>query len=427
MQNFIRSEQFREIVLKTGFFSLCATLVLISFPAVYSRYTLGVFIFSGFCLWLADSTSCTRIMRRYWLLILPPLVYFMLNIVSMIMQQGNIKLIEAQLMFLLIPVFGFPVLMDIYSTSRASWLFKSFIYGLSLVSLFLIFRIIVVFLSALPADQPVLDFLKQHNPDFVSLNFSVLEHPSYLSFKINFSLILLITSSKLFTISNPLKWGLFIVFSVMIFLLASKSGFIVWVAVCIFAVFSTLRHRNLKAFSYILIVLSLLVLTFLSLRKIDRINYFIVYSGRAIKQQDFDWKNLDQRTREWYTSISLIKNKPLTGYGIARIQDSMVEEYWRLGFNEEAELRMNAHNQFLEAQLTFGVAGTIILIWMLLTPLLFKRLQRFAFLSVPFVAMTCFFLFFESMFNRQWGIMFFLIFYLIIVLHDSPKPDSYAD
>jgi len=51
---------------------------------------------------------------------------------------------------------------------------------------------------------------------------------------------------------------------------------------------------------------------------------------------------------------------------------------------------------------------------MLLTPLFLGRKLKYPNLASAFVVMISFFLVFESMFNRQWGIMFFILFYFIL-------------
>ena len=101
----------------------------------------------------------------------------------------------------------------------------------------------------------------------------------------------------------------------------------------------------------------------------------------------------------------------------------MVEEYLKNGWVEEARLRLNAHNQFLETQMTFGIPGTLSLLWMLFTPLIFRKRLMYSKLATAFVLMMTFFLMFESMFVRQWGIMFFTLFYCILVIPPKDKND----
>ena len=123
-------------------------------------------------------------------------------------------------------------------------------------------------------------------------------------------------------------------------------------------------------------------------------------------------------------AIQIIKEKPVTGAGYYLIKDEMLDKYIENKFFEEALLQMNAHNQFLEAQMTFGVFGTLSLLLMLLAPLIFRKRLRYPHLMTGFILMISFFLLFESMFNRQWGIMFFLLFYFILGIQNPETEDN---
>jgi O-antigen ligase len=144
-----------------------------------------------------------------------------------------------------------------------------------------------------------------------------------------------------------------------------------------------------------------------------RINFSLIELSRGIKSSGGDIKNIDERTREWYSAIQLIKKKPLLGYG-NDYQEKLIQRYMENGFGHEASNRFNAHNQFLETQLQFGMPGTVILLWILFGPFLSIARSPYPFLyKVFFVLITVNFIF-ESMLVRQWGIMFFLIFYLLL-------------
>ncbi|MBN2633345.1 MAG: hypothetical protein JXR66_07315, partial [Bacteroidales bacterium] len=78
--------------------------------------------------------------------------------------------------------------------------------------------------------------------------------------------------------------------------------------------------------------------------------------------------------------------------------------------------RLNTHNQFLEAQMTFGVAGTVVLLLLLFLPVFFRNRMIYPQALLALISLTVCFLLIESMFNRQWGIMFFLLFVNLLAL-----------
>jgi O-antigen ligase len=90
-------------------------------------------------------------------------------------------------------------------------------------------------------------------------------------------------------------------------------------------------------------------------------------------------------------------------------------EYKKQGYNNEASLRLNSHNQFLETQLTFGITGTLVLLWLLFGPLLRKGGITNPVIYKAFLIIILTSSLFESLFVRQWGIMFFVLFYCIQV------------
>jgi len=414
----------REVISQAGFFLLGVTLFMISNQRMISLYSLAGFLMAGLVIWIIDFKDTLRYFKSKWYLIAPPLIYFLLYQISLILQRGNVILLERYLMFLAIPILGFPLFSSKYIQRRIPNLFKLYVAGLVLVSFYLIIRVIIVFFMTLPENEPVLDYFVKNNPKFVSWGFSVLEHPSYLSMKLVFAFIILYNFSEEWKIGSIFKWTVFVLFTATIFMLASKAGIIAWIVSGFVLLLINVRRSTMKPVAYVIIFSFLIGLTIFSVNKFERIRFFIVYTGRGLAQKDFDWKNLDQRTRNWYAATTLIRDHPITGNGFVKTEDRMVEVYQQEGFTEEAELRMNAHNQFLEAQMTFGIAGTFSLFWMLLTPLIFRRKLSLKKLVVPFFLIFVFFILFESMLNRQWGIMFFLLFYFIILLGISPDSDQ---
>lgn len=321
-------------------------------------------------------------------------------------------------MFILIPLLGFPVFIHDTFKKNSEYFLKIFIAGLFVVSVFLIIRIIII--SIIGAGQgSILDFVKNNNEDLFSLGFSILEHPTYMSLKVNFAILLLLTFKNKWQLKNIYIISSLIALSMMVFLLASKAGIIVFMIIIISVMIKTAATRANKAIIYLLLIPVFIFLSFSIVKNIDRIEWFIHYTGLELKSENGDLKKFDQRMREWYTAIQIIKEKPFTGFGLSNIEKRMVEEYLRYGFEEEAKLKMNAHNQYLEAQMTFGIAGSISLLMMLLIPLIYRKQIRYPRLMTIFIAMVSFFLMFESMFNRQWGIMFFLLFYCILCLGEE--------
>jgi len=403
---------------RVGVISLFCTFFLLSFPRSWSLYPLGLFLFCGLLLWISDFRLICSKLLGLWFFILPPVLYFLIHLLSVILQNAELNILTNRLMFILIPLLGFPVFIHDTFKKNSEYSLKIFIAGLFIVSVFLITRIIII--SIIGAGQgSILDFVKNNNEDLFSLGFSILEHPTYMSLKVNFTILLLLLFKNKWQLKNIYFISSLIVLSVVIFLLASKAGIIVFMIIVISVMIRIASTGAKKIITYLLLIPTFIFLSFSIVKNIDRIEWFIHYTELELKSENGDLKKFDQRMREWYTAIQLIKEKPFTGFGLANIEKRMVEEYLRYGFEEEAKLKVNAHNQYLEAQVTFGIAGSISLLMMLLIPLIYRKQIRYPRLMTIFIVMVSFFLLFESMFNRQWGIMFFLLFYCILCLGEK--------
>ncbi len=401
---------------KIGFWSLAFTFFTISFHRFLSLYVLGFFLFTGFALWILDNHKLYNDFFKIWYIILPPVLYFLINLFSIILQFGSFSVIIKRLMFFLVPVLGFPIFYSKYTSSKISILFKSYALGILIVSIYLFIRFLLKVHTNYPGDIPVISWILQHDQEYTSVGFSILEHPTYLALKINWLLILLffVNDSKKIDLKSWIYLLLIVFLSVILYLLSSKAGLFLWIILVVaFFVNRILKAHN--PFFYIFSIVVFLFVVGITVTQIPRVKRYINSIEQVTDSTQIDWKNLDQRTREWYSAIQLIKEKPVFGHGLAKIEDRMVEEYKKNGWEEEARLRFNAHNQFLEAQMTFGIPGTLSLIWMLITPVLVRKRLKYPKLAVAFTAMMSFFLLFESMFNRQWGIMFFILFYCILL------------
>jgi O-antigen ligase len=117
---------------------------------------------------------------------------------------------------------------------------------------------------------------------------------------------------------------------------------------------------------------------------------------------------LQLRLLSWDAAISLIKDRPLKGYGPGETQKRLNHYYDLHGYTEPLRHSHNAHNQFLQTWLETGLTGLFVLsaIFILLFKSVFgKRERRLLFLGLAFVLLLN--AAFESVLNRFSGISFF--------------------
>ena len=345
---------------------------------------------------------------------MPPLLYFIIHLFSVVFQGGGIFLLENRLMFFLMPIFGMPLFCSDLFSQRVITILKAFTAGIFIVCIFIFIRAIYLVIDNYNFEFTFLQNVKENKDIFFFTNLSILEHPSYLAMKINWVIIILTWFKSRIIKNRLLRIIIISLLSLVIFLIASKSGIVVWLFIMVVLIILNIRNNQYNFLLYFVIIPFFLLLTYRIIVDIDRVGVFLNSIKTGLDKENIDWKNLDQRTREWYSSMQLIKENPITGVGLARVEERMVTEYIKHGWDEEAFYRFNAHNQFLEAQMTFGIAGTLSLIWMLFAPLMVRKRYGYPHLTAVFVILISFLLMFESMFNRQWGIMFFMIFYFLL-------------
>ena len=409
---------------KTGFFSLLITLFLISFPRSWSLYPLVFFLVCGLFLWVFNFKNLKTSFLNKLNYLLPLIIYFFIHLISLLLQKGNILLIEKILIFMFVPLLGFPVFNSEFFKINIIYLKISFIAGITIILFYLIFNAIYSVYRVIPDDYTFIEFLSLMKERFFGSYISVLEHPTYLSMKILWCLLIFLIIPSELKIKRNLIIFFFLLFSVFLFFLASKAAIILW---AILTVILMVKWPTKKIGKIIVIMFFVPIFTLfvgISINNITRIKGFISDKKSALNKEKIDWKNFDLRTREWFSAIQIIREKPLSGCGLVKVEDRMVEEYLKNGWKEEAKLRYNAHNQFLETQMTFGIPGTLSLLWMLFNPLIFRKRLKYPLLATAFVIMISYFLLFESMLVRQWGIMFFTLFYCILMFSEKDEKDN---
>ncbi|MCJ7449547.1 MAG: O-antigen ligase family protein [Bacteroidales bacterium] len=403
----------------SGFFTLCLTLFLMPFPRSWSLYALGAFLFFGFLMWISDFVKLKELFGQKWLIVLAPVCYFLLHIIYFMFDPKWIYL-EEKLMFFLIPILGFPVFISDYFSKNLSILLKSFIYGIILICLFLFLRSTwesISFTDGVINFEPLTDQnLSRYNWD----QLSIFEHPTYLTIKVLWVICLLAFSGSYLNISKTIRLLLILCLSIIVFFLSSRAGILILSFILIYFIYSYLNMTRRRILLLLIIPLILFgVYKITSLNR--RMNRMMVETIERSAIEKTGIKGLDPRTKSWFSAMNLIKEKPVFGVGL-NARNILAAEYARQGYKTEAELKLNAHNQFLETQLTFGVSGTLILFWML-GILFMKRKESWGSeLIYSFLIVVIFSMFFESILVRQWGIMFFILFYCFLTM-SNVEPD----
>lgn len=126
------------------------------------------------------------------------------------------------------------------------------------------------------------------------------------------------------------------------------------------------------------------------------------------------------------TALKCIAERPLLGYGVGDYDTVLADRFVAEGHEGFATLPFNAHNQYTETMLALGVPGLLVMLVWLLMPLWLAWRRKRGFwevLVLTFIVM--FSLLFESMLERQMGLLFVALLYaimIVIINLSAPSP-----
>lgn len=310
-------------------------------------------------------------------------------------------------------LFLFPVFLagkKIGSTNGFKLALKAFVTGCCLSAVILIIRACYLFFS------------KNQNAFFYE-SFSFYMHPTYLAMYFNFAIaVLLLGGDSINKFARYQKIIFSLILSAAIVLISSKAGLLGLVLVFIvsFIVFAVSRRKAKFVFLLAIILGGIYFI----------LNYFIDQHQNRFKTLEhiLDKKGLDKTSSEssmsrifvWKSCTELIKAHPVFGVGTGDIKDELIKLYQQNGITGALTKKLNAHNQFLQTAVALGLIGCLIL-----TASLFLPLVRFFILKewlyVAFLLLIIFNFLFESMLERQDGIMFYAFFNALLFFEAENK------
>jgi O-antigen ligase len=193
-----------------------------------------------------------------------------------------------------------------------------------------------------------------------------------------------------------------------IILLGSRSSLIIAGIVLLVRVYlaTANRKRVLLRLGICVILGGVLVLSIPTLRnRFMRFDYNVAsYSGISF------------RAKIWSNALIQAEASPVWGYGYTNSQEALQEQYIKTNFRRAQIANMNAHNQYIQTVLDSGVLGLLPLLLMLLIPI-FRKQKSFTAMSFWIFMLVA--LVTESFFRRQFGVVFYTLFYSLFVIRSG--------
>ncbi|MCX6251906.1 MAG: O-antigen ligase family protein [Bacteroidetes bacterium] len=241
-------------------------------------------------------------------------------------------------------------------------------------------------------------------------------HPGYYSMYITFAMsnilyFLLIRQSVKGFPKVTAHILILLFFTLMIVLLSSKAGLLIWLCVigfyAVILLFKYKRWRTVVIFVAVALTAFVLFLLLFPTAA-DRVSQ--AKQDIAFKDSiDNSGRSTGDRILIWKSSEEIIKKHFLFGVGTGDVRDKLMEEYRRGNVIAVLKHYLNAHNQYVQTFMALGIFGLLILITMIVTPAIFSLKREnyiyFAFLFIVGISMI-----FESMLERQEGVVFYAFF-----------------
>ena len=305
-----------------------------------------------------------------------------------------------------ITLFLFPILILIgYHNDKInlSRILKLLIYGTITSSLFCLINAVISYY-----------FLKDNNAlTYISL--SLFHHPSYFTMYLNFVVGLIYLNNLKpimnFKLSTNLSMIIVSFLSFFVLFATSKTGWITNILVHLFFISCMFLKKkiNKKAIIYFLVLMVPFSTVIYTNKKIQtRFNEIITNSFQK-KDQKEELSSTTIRKKIWSSSLKLIKEKWITGYGTGLSKKVLQEQFKKDGYDSILKRNYNSHNQYLQVFLDQGVFGFLLL--MLFTfGMLYASLKQKDFIYALFLVIMILNFMTESILETQSGVIFFAFF-----------------
>ena len=343
--------------------------------------------------------------------ILPYTIFFIVTVIGLLYsedQSNAFKNIEVKLSFLFFPILFLFSKFDYRGTANNA--LKSFVVG----SLF------AVVLGLVKAGLNTYE-TGSFKPFFYG-DIALYHHNSYTSLYYNFVVIIMYVASL-----APRK-GLYLapfraflgigLFTLIIIMLGSKAGILtiglVHIAAMGYWVFQHKRYTQGIASIILFGGISLGAYLFSPTLQ-TRINE--VFS--SLSKENTEHSSSSTRLVTWSTGIEIIKENPIMGVGIGDAQIELNKKYNEKEHYDLSKRNLNPHNQFIQTQIASGLIGSLAFLFALFHH--FKLAFREKLWI--YIGLVCLFAinnFFESMLEKQDGVVFFMFFSSLLLTRIAP-------
>ena len=244
---------------------------------------------------------------------------------------------------------------------------------------------------------------------------SLFHHPGYFTMYLNFviGLIYLNNLKPIKDLKLP-KNSSFVIISFLSFFIliaSSRTGWITNILVHLFFIScifysKKISKKTLIYFLVLIIPFSTVIYTNETIQ--NRFREIITNTFEKDEKKKVRSSTL-VRKKTWSTSLKLVKEKWITGYGTGLSKKVLQEQYKKDGYDYMYKKNYNSHNQYLQVLLDHGIFGFLILAFFTFG-MLYASLKQKDFIYALFLAIMILNFMTESVLETQSGVIFFAFF-----------------
>lgn len=356
--------------------------------------------------------------------LITPILYYLLCIIALIWTIDinlTTKYLSKSIFFLLIPLFFF--LISPFHKQNRNKIFLNYSYLTGVIALIFLLMALVKYLKT-----------KDINSFFYHELVTLEVNAIYVSLFVSFAAIFLLNKR----LKKYYDYLMLIILFIFLILLSSKNVIIVTFLGVILTLIKNFKLINKRNF-IIITIASILVLIPISTKIYERFKLELV-NGKENQVLDNGTINVslknawtqNQFSANYYFNGSAFRlyqvrifkemmsenKKFFNGFGPSTVQQVIIEkqsaDHLHPNYNE-----YNFHNQYLQTFSTLGIVGIILLVIMHATNWI-RSIQQKDIYFFYFTLLTTSIMFTESLFERQRGILFFIV--LFCIFNHTLKP-----
>lgn len=211
-------------------------------------------------------------------------------------------------------------------------------------------------------------------------------------------------------------------FSIGIFLLSARMCFLIYLLLLIrYLYYFVFIKKNL---SLAILAIGIALFSFAAIASnkemIGKLTQTYTDLDKGNTKRNTSSANL--RVIKWKCAVSVFKESYLFGVGTGDGTDELVKEYTQRDFYWGMKEKFNAHNQYLETAIAFGVIGLVLWLMNLSVPIV-RAVKSKQYLILEFIFIFALCCATESMLNSQKGVVFYAFFNSLLVFHMLPNKE----